>query len=132
MKKIILIAVLLVYCSSYAQKTTIKANTIKEKYENVFYRTPDKYDNKAQPFRVSSITFSTSYKGSKKQNVYQISIKGKVNNNNESIVYNAKSIEEIEYYKKTFKGKYKKINLFVYSYNVSSKKYYDTSISIEF
>jgi hypothetical protein len=132
MKKIILIAVLLVYCSSYAQKTTIKANTIKEKYKNFFYRTTDKYSNKVQPFNVSSIIFSTSYLGSKEQNVYQISIKGKVNNNKESIVYNARSIEEFEYYKKAFNGKYKKVDLFKHGFYVDSKKVYNTSISIQF
>lgn len=132
MKKLLFFTVFLVCYASNAQKTTLKANSIKDKYENFFYRTPDKYNNTKQPFKVLSITFSTSYKGSKSKNVYQISIKGKVKNNKEDIVYNAKSIEELDYYKKAFNSRYKKINLFEYGYYVASKKYYDTSISIEF
>ena len=81
---------------------------------------------------VTKIVFSTSYKGSKSKNLYQISVKGKVNNNKEEILYNAKSIEELEHYKKLFAGRYKKILLFEYNYNVGSKSYYDTSISVEY
>lgn len=132
MKKILVIAILVVYSTTYAQKTKLKANTIKNKYENVFYKSPKKYNNQALPFIVSSVVFSSSYKGSKSKHTYQISVSGKVNNNQERVLYNAQSVEELAYYKAIFNGRYKKIILFENDYYVSSKKHFDTAISVEF
>jgi len=81
---------------------------------------------------VSKITFHSSYKGSKSKNSYQISVDGKVNNKKEQILYTAKSIDELEYYKNVFKGRYKKILLYEYSEKVGSKTYHDTSIVVKY
>ena len=132
MKKVIILLILATCGVSYAQKTNIKTNKIKEKYKNLFYKNPKKYNNQEQVFKVDKVVFSTSYKGSKLKSIYQISIHGKVNNNNERILHNAKSIDELKYYKSILKGKYKKILFFEYDYFVSNKKYHDTSISVEF
>ncbi|MBA6155048.1 hypothetical protein H3Z83_00720 [Tenacibaculum sp. S7007] len=132
MKKIIILLILATCGVSYAQKTNIKTNKIKEKYKNLFYKNPKKYNNQEQIFKVDKIVFSTSYKGSKLKSIYQISIHGKVNNNDERVLHNAKSIDELKYYKSILKGKYKKILFIEYDYFVSNKKYHDTSITVEF
>lgn len=133
MKNLLLIIVFFSFnISSFSQKENLKLKKVKNKYHNIFFKSPNKYNNKEQIFLVSKVIYSTSYKESKSKNMYQISIYGKVNNNKEQILYNAKSIEELSYYKKAFKGKYKKILLFNYGYNKGQKKYYDTSISIEY
>ena len=132
MKKILLIVILIAYNTSYAQNTNLKATNLKDKYANVFYKSPQKYNNQEQKFKVTKIAFHTSYKGSKSKNTYQISVDGRVNNKKEQILYNAKSIEELEYYKNVFKGRYKKILLFEYAYKINSKNYYDTSIVVEY
>lgn len=133
MKKIVLI-VLVILCSiaANAQKKSLKLKNVEDKYKNFVYRSPQKYNNQTVDFKVDRISFSSSYLGSKKTNVYQIAIYGKVNNNKEQIVYNAGSIDEFRYYKNVFKGNYAKVLLFQYSYTVDSKTYYDTSISVEF
>jgi hypothetical protein len=88
--------------------------------------------NQEQKFVVTKIEFSSSYKGSKSTNMYQISVHGKVNNTNERIIFDAKSIDELKYYKDIFNGRYKKILLFEHEYLIASKKYFDTSIVVEF
>ncbi|OSY89165.1 hypothetical protein WH52_00465 [Tenacibaculum holothuriorum] len=115
-----------------AQKPNLKLKATQSKYENFYFKSPQKYNNKAQKFTISKVVFSTSYKGSETKNKYQILVTGKVNNNEERILYNAKNIDELNYYKNIFNRKYKKVLLTEYSYFVSSKKYYDTSISVEF
>ncbi|WP_298239257.1 hypothetical protein [uncultured Algibacter sp.] len=55
-----------------------------------------------------------------------------VNNKNETIHHNVASIEEIVYYTKVLKNKYKKILLFENLYKVGSKNYTDTSIVVEY
>lgn len=133
MKKLLLIIVLLGFSiSSFSQKENLKLKKAKNKYPNIFFKSPNKYDNKEQTFVVSKIIYSTSFKKFDSKNKYQISIYGKVNNNKEQILYNAKNIEELLYYKKVFKGKYKKVLLFNYSYYKGQKKYFDTSISVEY
>lgn len=132
MKKLILIVIVIAYSTSYAQNTNLKASNIKVKYDNVFYRSPQKYNNQELKFMVNKITFNTSYKGSKSKNIYQISVDGIVNNKKEQIVYNAKSVAELEYYKNLFKGRYKKILMVENSYKIDSKTYYDTSIVAEY
>lgn len=132
MKKIVLLVILIAYGSLYAQNTKLRATNVNTTYENVFYRSPAKFNNKEQKFVVTKIVFSSNYKGSKSKNIYQISVSGKVNNKNEQIIYNAKSIEELDYYKRLFKGRYKKILLFEYDYKLGSKNYTDTSISVEY
>lgn len=131
MKKLLLIVIIIACSTSYAQNTTLKTTTIKEKYENVFYRSPGKY-NQEQKFKVSTIKFHTTYEGSKSKNTYQIQVDGKVNNKKEEILYNAKSIEELEYYKNVFKGRYKKILLYSHDRKVGSKTYHDTAIVVEY
>ncbi len=84
------------------------------------------------PFNVKRIVFSTNFKGSKSKNQCQISIYGMVNNKNETIHHNVASIEEIVYYTKVLKNKYKKILLFENLYKVGSKNYTDTSIVVEY
>ena len=81
---------------------------------------------------MSKIKFHTSYEGYKSKNTYQIQVFGKVNNQKESILYNAKSIDELEYYKNVFKGRYTKIILYQNSKKAGSKTYYDTSIVVEY
>ncbi len=133
MKKILLIIAFLVFHTpSFSQKGNLKLRKINSEYENIFFKSPNKYNNKEQSFIVSKIVYSTSYKEFKSKNEYQISIYGKVNNNEKQITYNAKNIEELSHYKKTFKGKYKKILLFEYHYYKGEKKYYSTSISVEY
>ena len=132
MKKLLVVIIFIAYNTSYAQNTNLKANKIKAKYENVFYRSPQKYNNKQQKINVTRISYSSSYKGSKSKNIYQISIYGKINNKNEQIVYNAKSFDELEYYKNIFNGRYKKITLVVNGYLIASKKYYDTTIAVDY
>ncbi len=132
MKKIVLLVIMMAYGITYAQKTNLRATNVKGKYENVFYKSPQQYNNQEQVFKVTKIAFSSNYKGSKSKNVYQISVYGTVNNKKEQVVYNAKSIEEIAYYKTLFEGRYKKILLFVHSYKIASKNYRDTSISVEY
>ena len=132
MKKIVLIVIMITYSTTYAQNTTLRATNIKAKYENVFYKSPQAYNNQEQIFKVTRITFSSNYIGSKSKNRYQISVYGAVNNKKRQIVYNAKSIEEIEHYKNLFGGRYKKILLFEHAYKIASKTYRDTSISVEY
>ena len=132
MKNIVLIVILIAYGTTYAQNTKLRATSVNAKYENVFFRSPQKYNNQEQIIKVNRITFSSSYKGSKSKNIYQISVYGTVNNKKEQIVYNAKSIDEIDYYKKLFKGRYKKILLVQHAYKMASKNYRDTSISVEY
>ena len=132
MKKLLLIIGIIVYSTSYAQNTNLRATTIKETYENVFYRSPQKYNQQIQIFKVNSIEFHTSFIGSESKNMYQIKIEGTVNNNKEEILHNAGSIDELEYYMNVFKGRYKKIILFESDNKVGSKKYYNTSIVVEY
>ncbi|MGB1042261.1 MAG: hypothetical protein ACPGU6_02620 [Tenacibaculum sp.] len=132
MKKIISILLIMICSTTYSQKTKLKSKSIKEKYTNTFYKSPKKYNNKEQVFKVSKIVFHTNYKGSKQKNSYQISIHGIVNNNEERVLHNAKSIDELNYYKKIFKNKYKRILFFENDYYVGSKKYHDTSITVEY
>ena len=132
MKKILILTIFIAYCTSYAQNTNLKATSLKDKYENVFYRSPQKYNKQEQKFKVSKIEFHTSYKDSKSKNIYQILVDGKVNNKKEQVLYNAKSIDELEYYKNVFKGRYKKILLFEYDQKVGSKTYHDRSIVVEY
>ncbi len=132
MKKIVLLVIMVTYSTSYAQTTKLRATNLNDKYENVFYKSPQKYNNQEQAFKVSRITYSSNYIGSKSKNMYQISIYGTVNNKKEQIVYNAKSIDEIEHYKNVFNGRYKKILLFVHANKVQSKTHYNTSISVEY
>lgn len=132
MKKLLIIVFMIAFSASYAQNTNIRANTIKAKYENVFYKSPQKFNNKEQVFKVTKISFHTSYKGSNSKNTYQISIDGFVNNKKEQVLHNAKSIDELEYFKNLFKGRFKKVLLFENSYKVGSKTYHDTSIVAEF
>jgi hypothetical protein len=132
MKKLLVVIIFIAYNSSYAQNTKLKANNVKAKYENVFYRSPQKYNNKQQKINITKISYSSSYKGSTAINIYQISIYGKINNKNEQIIYNAKSFEELEYYKNIFNGRYKKITLVVNGYLIGSKKYYDSTISVDY
>lgn len=121
-------------CSSTikAQNPNLKLTQAKGKYQNFYFKSPQKYNNKAQEFRVIKIEFSTSFKDVDSKNKYQILITGKVKSNNERILYNAKNLEELKYYQNIFRKKYKKVLLTEYSYFVSKKKYYDTSISVEF
>ena len=132
MKKILLIIIVIAYSTSYAQNTTLKTTKIKDKYENVFYRSPEKHNGQEQKFKVSKIKFHVSYIGSKSKNMYQISVDGKVNNKKVKILHNAKSIDELEYFKNLFKGRYKKILLYEHRDKVGSKRYYDTSINVEY
>ena len=132
MKKLLLIVIIIAYSTSYAQNTNLRATNLNDKYENVFYRSPQKYNKQEQKFKVSKIEFHTSYKGSKSKNMYQISVDGKVNNKQERFLYNAKSIDELEYYKNVFKGRYTKILLFQNKHKVGSKTYFDTSIVVEY
>ena len=132
MKKLLLIVIIIAYSTSYAQNTNLKTTIIKDKYENVFYKSPQKYNKQEQKFKVSKIKFHTNYEGSKSKNTYQIQVFGKVNNQKESILYNAKSIDELEYYKNVFKGRYTKILLFQNKEKVGSKRYFDTSIVVEY
>ena len=132
MKKIVVIAIIIACSTSYAQNTKIRTTIANDEYKNVFYRSPQKYNKQEQPFKVSAITFHTSYKGAKSEHIYQISVDGRINNKTERVLYRAKSIEEMEYYKKVFKGKYKKILLYEYDDKVGPKTYYDTSIVVEF
>ena len=118
--------------TTFAQKPNLKLKATQSKFHNFYFKSPQKYNNTPQKFDVSKIIFSTSYKGSESKNMYQILISGKVKNNNERILYNAKNIDELKYYKSIFSKKYKKILLTEYSYFVGSKKHYDTSISVEF
>jgi len=134
MKKIVLI-VLITLCSitATAQKKSLKLKNAESKYKNFVYRSPQKYNNQTVDFKVDRISFSSNYQGSKKKNIYQIAIYGRVNNNKEQIVYNTNNIDEIIYYKNIFNGiKYRKVLLFQHSYTIASKAYYDTSISVEF
>lgn len=132
MKKLLLIVIIIAYSTSYAQNTKLKANSIKDKYENIFYKTPAKYNNKEQKFKVNSIEYHTSYIASKSEYLYQILIEGKVKNTKERILHNAKSIEELEYYKNVFQGRYKKILLYQNSNKVGGTTYYNTSIVVEY
>ena len=132
MKKLLLIVIFIAYSTSYAQNANLKATKLKDKYENVFYRSPQKYNKQEQKFKVSKIEFHTSYDDSKSKNLYQIQVDGKVNNKKEYILYNAKSIDELEYYKNVFKGRYTKILLFENKQKVGSKSYFDTSIVVEY
>ena len=132
MKKLLLIVIIIAYSASYAQNTNLKATTIKNKYENVFYKSPQKYNNQEQIFKVSKIEFHTSYEDSKSKNMYQILIQGKVNNKKERILHNAKSIDELEYYKNVFQGRYKKILLYQNSKKAGTKTYNNTSIVLEY
>ncbi|MCF2874244.1 MULTISPECIES: hypothetical protein [unclassified Tenacibaculum] len=133
MKNLLLIIIFLGFSiSSFSQKENLKLKNIKNKYANIFFKSPNKYDNKEQPFMVSKIIYSTSFKESESKNKYQISIYGKVSNNKEQILFNAKNIQELSYYRKVFKGKYKKILVFNYGYYKGKKKYYDTSLSVEY
>lgn len=133
MRNLLIILILSIYSiTSYSQNTGLKLKSVKSKYQNFFFRSPGKYNSKEQVFKVKKISFSTSHKGSNSKNQYQISISGFVNNSKEDIIYNAKSISELEYYSKIFKSNYTKILLFEYSYFIESKKYYDTSISVEY
>ena len=131
-KSLILFVIIMAYSTSYAQNTNLKTTTIKEKYENVFYRSPQKYNKQEQKFKVNTIKFHTSYEGSKSKNTYQIQINGIVNNKKEQILHTAKSIDELEYYKNVFKGRYKKILLYEYDRKVGSKTYHDSSIVVEY
>lgn len=129
---LVILAFFICATTTYGQNTGLKLKNVKSKYQNVFFRSPGKYNSKEQVFKVKEIVFSTSFKGSKSKNQYQISISGHVNNNKEEIIYNAKNIDELNYYSKVFKSNYKKILLFEYSYFINSKKYHDTSISVEY
>ncbi|CAM1347823.1 hypothetical protein [Tenacibaculum crassostreae] len=132
MKKIALIIwVILCSVSVNAQKKSLKLKNVDDKYKNFFFRSPQKYNNQTVDFKVDKIAFSSSYKGSKLKNAYQIAFYGKVNNQKEQIVYNAENIDEIRYYQHLFKGNYSKVLLVQHSYKVGSKTYYDTSISVE-
>ena len=132
MKKIMLIVIMIATSGIYAQNTKLKSKSINAKYENFYYKSPQEYNNQEQVIRVNKILFSSNYKGSKTKNIYQISIYGMVKNKRKQIVYNAKSIEELEHYRDLFNGRYKKILLFTNSYKVASKNYRDTSISVEY
>jgi phage-related holin len=132
MKKLLLILIIIAYSTSYAQNTKLKAISIKDKYENIFYKTPAKYNNKEQKFNVNSIEYHTSYIASKSEYLYQILIEGKVKNTKERILHIAKSIEELEYYKNVFQGRYKKILLYQNSNKVGGTTYYNTSIVVEY
>ena len=132
MKKLLLIVIIVAYSTSYAQNKNLKATNIKDKYENVFYKSPQKYNNQEQKFKVSTIEFHTSYEGSKSKNMYQILVKGKINNKKEQILHNAKSIDELEYYKNVFQGRYKKILLYQNSKKAGSKTYHTTAIVVEY
>ncbi len=132
MKKIALLVIMVAYCTSYAQTTKLRATNLSDKYENIFYKSPQKYNNQEQVFKVNRIVFSSNYKDSKSKNIYQISIYGTVKNKNTQVVYNAKSIDEIKHYKNVFNGRYKKILLFEYDYKVASKNYRDISIAVEY
>lgn len=132
MKNIVLILIMIATSGIYAQKTNLKANSIANRYENIFYKSPQEYNNQEQTIKVNRIVFSSNYKGSTSKNIYQISIYGMVKNKKKQIVYNAKSIDELEHYRDLFKGRYKKILLFVNSYKISSKTYRDASIVVEY
>ncbi|WP_282136603.1 hypothetical protein [Seonamhaeicola maritimus] len=131
MKKIIVIVVLFMVCTTYAQNQSIRGVSPKGMYENVFYRST-KNPGKDFPFKVNKVNFSTSFKSSKGKNIYQVSVYGTVNNKKEEVHYNAASIEEIEYYAKVFKGRFKRLLLFEHDYNLGSKKHHDTSIVVEY
>lgn len=132
MKKLLIIVIMIAYSNSYAQNKNLKAIAIKDKYENVFYKSPQKFNNQEQIFKVQKIKFHTSYEDSKSKNMYQITIDGIVNNTKEQILHNAKSIDELEYFINVFKGGYKKVLLFEHDRKVGSKIYHDTSIVVEY
>ena len=132
MKKLFILIIVFTCTMSYAQNTKLKATNIKVKYENVFYKSAQKYNKQEQKFIINKIAYSSSYKGSKSENIYQIAIYGFINNIKEQIIYNAKSVDELAHYKNIFEGRYKKILLVENAYIISSKKYYDTTISVEF
>ena len=81
---------------------------------------------------MNSIEYHTSYIASKSEYMYQILIEGKVKNTKERILHIAKSIEELEYYKNVFQGRYKKILLYQNSNKVGGTTYYNTSIVVEY
>ena len=129
MKKLLVITVLLIFTAFNMQSQNIKQVTTKTKYENVFYRTPN---SKYAPFLVERIVYSTNFVGSKSENTYQVSIYGRVKGEKKQLNYNAKSSDELAYYKKVFGSRYKKINLYESKYKVGSKTYYNTSIGVEY
>ncbi|MCF7568016.1 hypothetical protein L3X37_06510 [Sabulilitoribacter arenilitoris] len=132
MKRIVLILILIAFSKSFSQTTNLRSTNIKAKYENVFYKSPQEFNNQEQIFKVNRISFSSNYIGSKSKNVYQISVYGTVNNKKMQIVYNAKSIDELEHYRDVFKGRYKKVLLFEHAYKSGSKTHRNISISVEY
>ena len=132
MKKLVLLLFIIAFSTSYTQNTNLRTTAVKSKYENVFYRCPSKFNNQEQEFKVSKIEYTTSYKGSKSKNRYQIVVHGSVNNNEEQIIYNAKSVDELEYYKNLFKNGFSRMILYEYDYKVSTKSYQDATITVEY
>ncbi|WP_299555778.1 hypothetical protein [Seonamhaeicola sp.] len=129
MKKLFVIAAFILFGLCNVQSQNIRQTAVKTKYDNVFYRTPN---SKYAPFLVERIVYSTSFKGSKSENIYQVSIYGSVKGEKKQLNYNAGSTDELAYYKKVFTGRYKKINLYEGKYKVGAKTYFDTSIGVEY
>ncbi len=129
MKKILLTIGIVLLCFSFAQSQTLKLKASSPKYENVIYRTPGEAKS---PFLIDRIVYSTSHKGKANENLYQISIYGRVNGKKKQVNYTAKSPEEFDYYRRIFKTDYKQILVYENYYNVGGKQYNDVSIGVEY
>ncbi|TYA94754.1 hypothetical protein [Seonamhaeicola marinus] len=129
MKKLLITLMLMVFGFVYMQGQNIKQVPVKTNYDNVFYR---ESTSKYAKFFVEKILYSSNYKGKDNEHVYQVSIYGSVNGNKKALHHNVQSTTELDYYKRVFNGRYKKIQLYFGKRKIGEKNYYDTAINVQF